>query len=60
MSHKTRAEQRAFKVRKDPKKIARLTKIHAVTSTWDKEEKDITVGLEEYYTEDSRYGEEQA
>ena len=56
MSHKTRAEQRAFKVRKDPHKLARPTRVH-VSDACQACQDAIIEGLVEYYnTEETENG----
>lgn len=50
MPHKTRAEQRAFKVRKDPNKRALPTRIHKVDVQLGPDDADIIrEGLYDWY-----------
>ena len=51
MSHKTRAEQKSLKVRKDPKGLARTTRIH-VNEACQACKDAIIEGLEEYFEEE--------
>ena len=48
MVHKTRSEQKAIGVRKDPKKLARSTRIHRVMSKEDPSANEIDEFFAEY------------
>jgi hypothetical protein len=55
MAHRNRAEQRAYKARKDPKGLAKPTRFHAVKTTLELEdelvEQDMLDEIDEFFAE---------
>ena len=53
MSHRNRNEQRTWKARKDPHKLARVTRIHKVKTTeiFRSQDEDLQTEIDEAFAE---------